>query len=65
MNIMPSPAVLAAEVPPIADPAEAVLTAAKLLLPRIAQGRKIDTATLRSVMEASFGAPDNCGAWDW
>ncbi|WP_163616676.1 hypothetical protein, partial [Klebsiella pneumoniae] len=29
------------------------------------QGRPIDAAILRSVMEQAFGASDTGGAWDW
>ena len=48
-----------------APPAAAILAAADYLLPHLEQGRPIDAATLRSVMEQAFGASDTSGAWDW
>ncbi len=38
---------------------------ARLLLPHLEQGHRIDAAILRAAMEASFGASDAAGAWDW
>ena len=57
-----SPATLAQA--PVA-PASAVLTAARLLLPSLERGQRVDSATLRAVMEAAFGASDASGVWDW
>ena len=48
-----------------APPAAAILAAAEYLLPHLEQGRPIDAAILRSVMEQAFGASDTGGAWDW
>ncbi|PZO02438.1 MAG: methylase [Hyphomicrobiales bacterium] len=50
---------------PYAPPASAILAAAGDLLPHLEQGRAIDAAILRSVMEQAFGASDAAGAWDW
>lgn len=63
MNVMPSPSD-AATASPVA-PATAILAAAHMLLPRLERGRPIDTGFLRGAMEASFGASDATGAWDW
>ena len=43
----------------------AILAAATHLLPRLETGKRIDAAALRQAMEASFGASDATGAWDW
>ncbi|MGX8009085.1 strawberry notch-like NTP hydrolase domain-containing protein [Mesorhizobium sp. ORM8.1] len=48
-----------------ADPAAAIHAAALLLLPHLERGQRIDAAVLRAAMEASFGASDASGAWDW
>ncbi|MER9301952.1 strawberry notch family protein [Mesorhizobium sp. M0496] len=45
--------------------AGAIFAAAGLLLPRLERGECIDATTLRSAMEAAFGASDAAGAWDW
>lgn len=45
--------------------AEALLAAARLLLPSLEQGTKIDTGMLRGAMQAAFGGSDADGAWDW
>lgn len=50
---------------PAADPVPAILAAARLLLPRLERGERIDAVTLRGAMEAAFGASDADGAWDW
>ncbi|KRB29847.1 methylase [Mesorhizobium sp. Root695] len=47
------------------DPATAILAAGGLLLLHLERGQCIDTAVLRTAMEASFGASDASGAWDW
>jgi hypothetical protein len=61
------PAAQAAPVPlgPRTPPAIAILAAAEHLLPHLEQGRPVDAATLRTAMEAAFGASDASGAWDW
>ena len=63
MNVMPSPSG-AAITSPVAL-SSAILAAAHTLLPRLERGQPIDIAFLRGVMEASFGASDATGAWDW
>lgn len=51
-------------VPPVHDPAGAIIAAARLLLPRLERGDRIDAPGLRAAMEAAFGASDATGAWD-
>jgi predicted RNA methylase len=48
-----------------ADPAAHVVTAARLILPHLERGCRIDAATLRIAMESAFGGSDADGAWDW
>ncbi len=43
----------------------AAVRAARQLLTELERGRRIDTAVLRSAMEAAFGASDAAGAWNW
>lgn len=50
---------------PAPPPASAVLAAAEHLLPHLEQGRAVDAGSLRTAMEAAFGASDAAGAWDW
>lgn len=47
------------------DPAAPVYAAALRLLPHLESGRRVDAVVLRAAMEASFGASDTSGAWDW
>lgn len=47
------------------DPAPVIVEAARLLLPHLERGRRIDAAMLRTVMEIAFGASDADGAWTW
>jgi predicted RNA methylase len=42
-----------------------ITDAARLLLPDLERGRRIDAATLRAAMEHAFGGSDAEGAWDW
>ena len=42
-----------------------ILQAARLLLPDLERGRRIDAGVLRFAMETAFGASDAAGAWDW
>ena len=51
--------------PANATPAAGVAEAARLLLPDLEHGRRIDAATLRAAMERAFGGSDAEGAWDW
>ncbi len=61
-----SAAVIApAPVSAAADAASAVVAAARLLLPHLERGRRIDAPILRAAMESAFGASDADGAWDW
>ncbi len=69
---MPIPSVMAAA-PAVAPipcartdaPALRLANAARLLLPHLEQGRRIDAPILRAAMESAFGAADTSGAWDW
>ena len=63
MNVVPSPSD-AATASAVA-PAAAILAAAHTLLPQLERGQPIKTGHLRSAMEASFGASDATGVWDW
>ncbi|MFZ2871469.1 MAG: methylase, partial [Zavarzinia sp.] len=54
---------LAQILPPRA--ADGVAEAARLLLPDLEQGRRIDADRLRAAMIAAFGADDAAGAWNW
>jgi len=47
------------------DKPHALIMAAQGLVAHLVKGRVIDTAILRSVMEAAFGASDAEGAWSW
>ena len=45
--------------------AEAIVAAARALLPHLASGRPLDANTLRTAMTTAFGATDAAGAWIW
>ena len=45
--------------------ASAIVSTTRQLLTDLKQGRRIDTALLRSAVEAAFGASDASGAWNW
>ncbi len=68
---MPSIASTALAATPIAaaptnpDPAAAIAAAARLLLPDLERGRRIDAAMLRAAMEHTLGGSDAEGTWDW
>ena len=68
---MPSIASAALAATPIAaaptnpGPAAAIAEAARLLLPDLERGRRIDAAMLRAAMECAFGGSDTEGTWDW
>ena len=51
--------------PSLAPASAAIAQAARLLLPDLERGRRIDAGILRAAMEAAFGASDAAGAWDW
>ena len=64
---VPSPAVTVSTAPrpePRSTP-DALLTAARTLLPVLESGRTLDARTLREAMTGSFGAADADGAWLW
>jgi hypothetical protein len=54
-----------ASAPGVYDTPAAVAAAAASLLDHLAQGRVVDTRTLRAAMSNSFGGSDAEGAWDW
>ena len=45
--------------------ADALLAAARALLPVLEAGKPLDAATLRGAMTDAFGASDAAGAWSW
>ena len=45
--------------------ADAILAAARTMLPVLEAGRALDAATLRAAMTDAFGASDAAGAWSW
>ena len=67
MTMIPASAAapLAAPLPHVPDPTAAIFQAARLLLPHLEHGQRIDAPILRAAMEAAFGASDTTGAWDW
>jgi hypothetical protein len=67
MTMIPASAAapLAAPLPHVPDSSAAIFQAARLLLPHLERGQRIDAPILRAAMEAAFGASDTTGAWDW
>ena len=69
MTIISAPA--AADAPllalacPRADLPHGLADAARLLLPHLERGQRIDAVALRNAMERAFGGSDAAGAWDW
>jgi predicted RNA methylase len=62
----PSSSVAAGSTAPSVVPLSAATAqAARLLLPDLERGRRIDAGILRAAMESAFGASDSTGAWDW
>ncbi len=64
------PPLLPTAIDPTAAPSrpvqgDALLTAARTLLPVLEAGRPLDAATLREAMTDAFGATDAEGAWVW
>jgi predicted RNA methylase len=51
--------------PSLAPAPSPAAEAARLLLPHLERGQRIDAAILRAAMETAFGASDATGAWDW
>ncbi len=64
-NVLFSAAAFATAPHPSAPASDGILRAARLLLPDLERGRRIDAAILRAAMEAAFGGSDAVGAWDW
>ncbi len=54
-----------AAAPPFSATAQALLDAARILLPDLERGQTIDTRLLRAAMVTAFGATAAEGAWDW
>ncbi len=50
---------------PRPDPAGALVSAARALLPALEAGTALDAQTLRAAMTEAFGATDAAGAWTW
>ena len=50
---------------PNPESSAAIFAAARLLLPRLERGERVDAAALRAAMETGFGVSDATGAWDW
>jgi protein strawberry notch len=65
MSVATAEAAPAAALLPVAPPSTAIAQAARLLLPDLELGRRIDAAALRAAMEQAFGGSDAAGAWDW
>ncbi|MCR6736692.1 MAG: strawberry notch family protein [Afipia sp.] len=59
-------AIAAARSPALpADPATRIAAAARLILPHLERGQRIDAANLRAAMYAACGGTDSEGVWDW
>ena len=69
MNMISVPTAMQAAAPlPLvsaSDTPASIFAAAQLLLPQLERGQPVDAATLRGAMEATFGASDATGAWNW
>jgi hypothetical protein len=50
---------------PESDVSCALAHTARLLLPHLERGHRIDAFALRAAMERAFGGSDAAGAWDW
>jgi predicted RNA methylase len=44
---------------------DALVHAARIILPHLERGQRVDAPTLRAAMESAFGGSDADGAWDW
>jgi predicted RNA methylase len=44
---------------------DALVHAARIILPHLERGQRVDAPTLRAAMESAFGSSDADGAWDW
>ena len=64
-----STAAFAAAPLPLAPPppatADALAHAARIILPHLESGQRVDAPTLRASMVSAFGGSDADGAWDW
>ncbi len=60
-----SSAAVRSAMPSLAPAPAAITQAARLILPDLERGRRIDAGILRAAMESAFGASDAAGAWDW
>ena len=67
MTQLASTAALASAAQPLApaNSTPVLAEAARLLLPNLEQGRRIDAPALRAAMDTAFGGSDTDGAWDW
>jgi predicted RNA methylase len=51
--------------PPAPATADALAHAARIILPHLERGQRVDAPTLRGSMVSAFGGSDADGAWDW
>ena len=51
--------------PPAPATADAQVHAARMILPHLERGQRVDAPTLRASMVSAFGDSDADGAWDW
>jgi len=51
--------------PPAPVAADALAHAARIILPHLERGQRVDAPTLRGAMESAIGGSDADGAWDW
>ncbi len=65
MTNAPGSAAACPAAPSPAPTSVAIAQAARLLLPDLERGRRIEAGILRTAMETAFGASDAAGAWDW
>ena len=69
-DALPRPLLPTAAVQPPASPprpvrGDAIVAAARTLLPVLEAGRPLDATTLREAMTGAFGASDSSGGWVW
>ena len=51
--------------PTAPETTDALVHAARIILPHLERGQRVDAPTLRAAMESAFGGSDSMGAWDW
>ena len=51
--------------PPAPATADALAYAARMILPHLERGQRVDAPTLRASMVSAFGGSDADGAWNW